>query len=50
MKGLTHFMSGAAVASFFLPAVKMAGAERCVSPFILFFPPEKIVKRFQFGG
>ncbi len=28
MKGLTHFMSGAAVASFFLPAVKMAGAER----------------------
>jgi len=24
MKGLTHFMSGAAVASFFLPAVKMA--------------------------
>lgn len=37
MKGLTHFMSGAAVASFFLPAVKMAGAERIggASSFIL---------------
>ncbi len=28
MKGLTHFMSGAAVASFFFPAVQMAGADR----------------------
>ena len=37
MKGLTHFMSGAAVASFFLPAVKMAGADRIggYSSFIL---------------
>ncbi len=34
MKGLTHFMSGAAVASFFLPAVRMAHRD-AASSFIL---------------